>query len=87
VPVSERFLSLERERRYILVSYPISTGLQSPFALQKPKTPKLTPSKDPRGIAVMIGVDMMAISSSANAAKSSTVNGVAGRNMVNYRLL
>lgn len=63
------------------VSYPISIALQ-PSGLQKPKTPKLTPLNVPRGIGSMIGVDSTDIRSKANAAKSSTAKGVAGRNMV-----
>lgn len=62
-------------------SYPISIGLQT-SSLQKPKTPKLVPSEVPRGMTWMMGVDSTDIRSRANAAKSSTAKGVAGRNMV-----
>lgn len=62
------------------VSYPISMPLHS-LPLQKPKTPKSTPSKVPKGTALIIGVDKTESNSMPNAANSKTVNGVAGRNM------
>lgn len=55
-------------------------GVQ-PSGLQKPKTPNVTPSKLPSGIAVMMGVDRTDSSSRANAVASRIVRGVAGRNM------
>jgi hypothetical protein len=56
--------------------------LLHPLRWQYPKTPKLIPPYEARGIAVIIGVERTDISSRANAAKSNTVRGVAGLSIV-----
>jgi len=69
------------EGRDVLGSYPIVMSVQ-PSAPQNPNTPKLTPPKLPRGIALIIGAERTASNIKAKAPKSSIDRGVAGRNIV-----
>jgi hypothetical protein len=55
--------------------------LLHPDDLQNPNTPKLTPRKEPKGMAVMMGVDRTEINNRAKAANSNTERGVAGLSM------
>ena len=58
------------------------TLLQEPSSLHVPKTPKETSSAFPSAIDLVTGTEMTEMSSSTKAASSTTVKGVAGRNML-----
>ena len=53
--------------------------------VQYPKTPKVTPLTLAMGIALTMGVDMVARTSRTKARKKRIVKGVAGRSIVTYR--
>jgi len=65
----------------IPTEYPICILLQ-PEVPQYPKTPKSTPFTDASGMALTIGVEMVAMTKRTNATKKSMVSGVAGRNII-----